>query len=118
MDHSAVADWGEQCWEGNVLAKHVSSQIAARHVYRLARPECHIFKYSNILPQGNFVFGTAIDVIKDQLRKATTREVSKVGNIDDMRRGQIWQTIAPWRVLSEAVYAENAISRRARIGDF
>jgi hypothetical protein len=92
MDHSAVADRGEHGWEGKVLAEHPSLQITASHVYCLAGAKYYVFKYSRIFAEGDFVFGAAIDVVKDQFRKAATREVSEVGNIDDMRRRQIWQT--------------------------
>jgi hypothetical protein len=99
MDHSAVADWGKHGWEGQGLAEYPSLQITASHVYCLAGAKYYVFKYSGIFAEGDFVFGAAIDVIKNQLRKAAAREISEVGNIDDMRRRQIWQIVAPWRVL-------------------
>src|ERR1700733_4508287 len=109
MDHSAVADRGQHGWEGQVLAEHPSQQITAPHVDGLAGAERYILKCTNIFPEGDFVFSAAIDVIKNQLRKTASREVPEVGDIDDMRRRQIWQILRSLASLkSEAVYAENA----------
>jgi hypothetical protein len=50
-------------------------------------PERDIVKDAAILAQGDFLVGSAVDVVKDNFRYAFARKAAQIGDADDTRGG-------------------------------
>jgi hypothetical protein len=68
------------------MPKHGGAQIAIRKGYRVAGTKSYVVKNAAILSQGEFAFGTAVEIIEYHLGKAPLCHAPQIMNIDDMRR--------------------------------
>jgi hypothetical protein len=81
MDEARVTDGGKNGGEGNFGAQHPGSHITLRHWDRLAGSKDDAFEGTTILAQGDFGFGSAVNIIKDHAGKALKRKPAQVTDI-------------------------------------
>jgi hypothetical protein len=83
MHEPAVSHGRQEKRQRKFPTQNPGSEIALRFDYRVTRPEGDIVEDPAVLPQGDFAFRAAIEVVKDCLRNSPLRCRSKIINAND-----------------------------------
>src|ERR1700687_3227093 len=86
MHQSAVTDGCQNRWKRQVSGKNSSSKITLRNCNCLARSKGEVVENATILAQGEFAFGAAVEIVKDNLGEPALRQIAEVLDIDDAGR--------------------------------
>ena len=83
MHEPAIAHGREHEWKRKIEAQNRSAQTAIGEGYGMTRTKGHVIENSAILAQRDFAFGAAIEIIKNRLWNALTRDGTKIFDADN-----------------------------------
>ena len=87
MHHAAVSHGSEQHGDGELPAEHGGAQVDAGDADGVSRPERHGVEGVAVLPQRDFTFSAAVQVVEHHSGEAATGQLPQVLDVHDAGRG-------------------------------
>ncbi len=87
MEAPAVPDRREEEGHGELRPEQNGGRVACRDADRVPGPEQDVVPAPAIVAQGDLTFGPAVDVVEDDVGRATAGQLSQVVDVDDTVEG-------------------------------